>query len=302
MKRALLLFLILITVPSTVAAQENTLRVSPIRSTHSAQPGSVVRATITLENTSNKPITVSVLPKDFEASKELDGQLSIIQNGSSVYGISNWFAEANLDKKLTIPANQKVDYEAVFRVPFGVSPKTYFGMVTFNQAAGSSVNSPVFITVGNPETKLSFESLEFGNSQDATKPHGIFTAIIKNTSDGLSSPVFVLRITDEQGKVVSEQTQGSAGSILPNTSRKYIFAPQSKLPNKLLTVTLSSTDQNGTTADKSIQLDRTTPNSSGTIVEEINPNDYTLLLTGAATAFLVGLLLILFLRTKKHQK
>lgn len=307
MKKLALLALLLLVVPLKGTAQEGTVRISPVKAMYTAQPGSTVRTTISLQNPSNKLITVSVIPRDFTASEALDGQPRIIENGTSAYGISNWLADANLDKKLTIPANQTVDYEAVFRVPSGVTPRTYFGTVTFRPEAGDASNAPpivgslVFITVGNPATKLAIDNLEFGESDNATKPHGVFSTIINNSSEGLSTPKFKLKITDDTGKTVLELDQDSEGSVLPNSKRKFTFTPTAELPNKLLTVTVTAVDQNGTTADKSMQLNReiteAEPEIKAVDNKAVNP-----ILLGIIAAVLIGLILTSLFVIKRKQK
>ncbi len=255
-----LVFLLAVLFPYASAGADTSLQISPAKNSFTAQPGSTVRATISLKNPTNTLTTVTVVPRDFDASPNLDGQPKVIENGSSPYGISNWLTDANLDKKLTVPANQVIEYEAVFRVPNTASEKTYFGLVTFevedHEDAAEALGSIVFITVGNPKTSLGINKLEFGESDDASKRHGVFTAFVDNTSDALSTPRLKLKISDNEGNIVVELDQDSEGSVLPKSTRKFTFTPSSELPNKQLTATLTAVDQNGTTADKSIQLDR----------------------------------------------
>lgn len=302
MKKLLLLALLVLSVPGMVTAQENPIRISPGNIMYTAQPGSTVRSPITLQNTTNKPITVTVVPRDFMASDAMDGQPRLLlDNQTSPYGLSNWLTDANLDKRITVPANQTVEYEAIFRVPFGLTPKTYFGSVTFRPDSGAIVGSLVFITIGNPKTKLTIDSLVFGESDDAAKPHGMFTVIIHNSSEGISTPNSTLRITDDQGATVVELKQDGEGSILPSSRRKYTFTPASELPNKLLTASLTTVDQNGTTADKSIQLDReiaeTEPEIRAVTDKTINP-----VLIGIIAAVLLGFVATVLSVIKRKRK
>lgn len=299
MKKLIILILILNAVPSPTLAQENTIRISPVKSTHLAQPGSTVRTLITLQNPTNKLITVTVIPRDFEANDSLDGQPRLLLDSTNTkYGLSNWLADVNLDKKITIPANQIIEYEAVFRVPFGLTPRTYFGSVTFKPETGNILGSLVFITVGNPETTLHLDSLEFGESEDATKPYGIFTSILNNSSDGLSTPQFKLKITNQQGGTVMEVTQDSEGSVLPGSRRRYTFTPSSELPDEQLTATLTATDQTGTTAGTTLQLDRAIDNKQEDEFEEIDPNKYGSTVLYGAGAILLTLVIGLIYRIK----
>jgi len=256
-KKLLVLLIMLLAFPGHVSAQENPLQISPVRSNYIAQPGSTIRVAMTIKNPSNKIVSVTVIPKDFEASPNLTGEPQIIE-GSSLYGISNWLTDVNTDKKLNILGGQSIAYEAVFRVPNFATSRTYFGLVTFrvdnSAAVSTSLGSIVFITVGNPVTSHEITDLKYGDSDDATKPHGIFTATLKNNSDGLVTPKLTLKITNKSGRKIAELKEDKEGSVLPNSSRNYTFSPASELPNEQLTATVSAVDQNGVSSDKNIQV------------------------------------------------
>lgn len=298
-----LVALLVLFIPSGVVKGHTNLQISPVRNMFTAQPGSTVRVPISLKNPDNQPVTVTVIPRDFEASPNLDGQPKIIDNNASPYSISNWLADANLDKKLTIPANQTISYEAVFRVPVAAGEKTYFGMVTFqveeDHETEASLGSLVFITVGNPKTSLNISNLEFGESQDASKRHGVFTTTVNNTSDGLVTPKLKLNITDDAGNTVVELDQDGEGSVLPMSTRKYTFTPTAELPNKRLTATVTAVDQNGNTADKTIQLDRTpaAPEAPKDDQEGKEPSFIIPLVLALAVIIAVGITVML-----KHRK
>lgn len=265
--RKLLLALVLslpIIFAVTAAAQSPTVQLSPVRSDLKALPGQEVSATITLRNPTNKQIAVQIIPKDFEASDKLDGDPKILDQNNSPYGISNWLADANVDRRLNVPANQNVTYSAVFRVPASAVERTYYGIVTFRTDNGTdqpatSVGSLVFITVGNPKTALEATELSHGESDDAAKRYGVFTAVIKNGGEGLSRPEISLKITDETGAVTETLKPDEAGSILPVSSRRFSFTPTQELSGRKLTATLSASDDQGSTADKSIQLNLSGP-------------------------------------------
>ncbi len=275
MKRLVFVFLAALCFTTNSATAQPNLRISPFITNLSAQPGTTQRVKITLQNPTNKPLTVKVIPRDFEASPEQNGEPQLLASNTSPYSLANWLSDSNLNKQVTIPANQSIEYEAVFRVPFSIMPKTYFGSVTFTQDANISVGSLVFITVGNPDTKYFIEDLVYSESNDATKPHGIFTATLSNASDALITPIFRLRITGKSGAIVTDAEITDQGSILPDSKRKYMLTPSRKLPEELLTATLSATDQNGVTSDKSLQLDRNPTPTQQPPEEQINPNDYT---------------------------
>lgn len=274
MKRLSLILLILATFITPNVSAQSSLRISPTATKLTAQPGSTQRVIISLQNPTNKPVTVKVFPRDFESSPEQNGEPQLLASNTSPYSLANWHSDSNLNKQVTVPANQTIDYEAVFRVPFGLSPKTYFGSVSFMQESNILVSHPVFITVGNPETKFIIEELTYSESDDATKPNGVFSAVITNISDALITPTFILKITDESGTVNSTIEAKDEGLVLPASKRRYTFTPTDKLALTYLTATLTATDQNGITSDKSLQIDRKPVESAQTKQEQINPNDF----------------------------
>ncbi|MBA3758444.1 hypothetical protein H0X10_02320 [Candidatus Saccharibacteria bacterium] len=294
--------------PVVVNAQtDNSLRISPVKSEFTAQPGSTVRANILLQNPTNKPLQAQVSAKDFEAGPERNGEPKILDGGNPKFGLSNWLADANLSKVLTVPANQTIEYEAVFRVPAAAQERTYFGTVLFTDNSqteqSQSVGSLVFITVGQPETELAIDDLKFGESDDATKKYGLFTANVANQSDGLSNPKLRLKITNDEGKIIVELNQDSDGSVLPSSSRNYTFTPPAKLPNEPLTVTVSAVDQNGTTADKSIQLNDVLGNQAITNNVQKKTFPWLNLLGGVVLlASIIGAVMYIKNRKLKHQE
>jgi len=258
--------LLLLVAVSQVTAQSFPILLSPSKQELTAQPGSVAEAAITLQNNTNTLQTVSVSARDFEAGPEMSGEPRMLESPNQTYGISNWFTDSNLDKKLTVPGRQKITYTAKFRVPSNAAARTYFGAVIFSgttsEGQQASVGSLVFITVGNPATELSVPDMTFGESDDAAKKHGEFSVVVNNAGQGLSKPTLRLKITGTSGRTIVELEPESSGSILPDSSRVFTFVPSSELPNEDMTATVSVVDQQGNTADKSIQLAHDLPEAS----------------------------------------
>lgn len=302
------LFLMLITLP--VQAQSANIQLSPVRANYTAQPGQTVHALIDIKNPKNTPITVQVVANDFTADPNGSGEPRLLLDKRSTdYGISNWLTDSNINKTLTIPANQTISYDAVFKVPFGVAERTYFGAVRFapttsnsSEEITASVGSLVFITVGAPKTKLSISELDYGESDDAQNRFGEFRVTVKNESEGLSTPSFVLKITDDSGTTVEEIHQEASGSVLPQSMRKFTLAPTKELPSKQLTITIQAADQLGTTADKTIQLDRSPPEVATTSNPESKESSFPwLLLIPAILVILATVIEVLAAHHRKKQ-
>lgn len=303
MKRLLcLLALTMLTAAPQTGAQATGIHVSPLKAEHTAQPGSIVVSHILLKNTANQPVTVRVSAQDFAASPVLDGEPKLQPEGNPTFGLANWLTDANLEKTLTIPANQLIEYSATFRVPRTAQERTYFGTVLFTTTHGQpvSVGSLVFITVGNPKTILSVDSLTYGESSEASKRFGVFTATIENKSEALSTPRLTLKITGLDGREIVTLKQDKDGAVLPKSKRNYTFSPASNLPNEPLTVTVSAVDQQGTAADKSTQLDRTPLNQAPQQTKDSKKSSSPWRLFAAAMLALVMLGAALALKRRQH--
>jgi hypothetical protein len=261
MKRLLVIIaLVCLAATSQAWAQTTSYTISPLEHQLTAQPRDTTLTVISLQNKTNKPVDVTVTAIDFEADPALDGQPKFLAEGNPKYGIANWFADANVSKTLTIPANQVVNYQAGFRVPFNATDQTYYGAVRFASADGQTVQEAlIFITVGAPKTSLAIGDIVFSESNNATQSFGVFTVTMENIGQGLSTPKVTLRITAANGQQIAILEQIETGTVLPASKRKYTFAPASSLPKEQITATVSAVDQNGKTADKSIQLDRSVP-------------------------------------------
>lgn len=294
----------LLWIPRTIAHENISLRISPASQYISTQPGSSASSTMSLTNTTNKPQQVTVSVKDFEPDKENPSRPHLMDTANPKYGIANWFADANLSKSLTIPANQTIEYKAVFNVPASASEKTYFGAIVFSGTdehnAPQDTDSLIFLTVGAPKTTFTITDMELRESGDATKPYGVLAATINNQSDGIIQPVFTLKITDSKGKNIVSTQQEERGDVLPSSSREFLFSIPNELSAEALTATLSAVDQNGVATDKSIQIDLS-PDSN----EKVGAGDNTkdgfpwLLLGLALSAFM--LLGLGFLLLKYHR-
>ena len=252
-----LAFAVLLPVPA--AAQTGSLLLSPVKTAVSAKPGESVEVPITLQNTTNKPLTAQVSAKDFTAGPKQNGEPELLETPNQTYGLANWLNDANIQKTLTIPAKQSITYPARFTVPASAQERTYFGSVIFSYSADGgqpvSLGSLVFITVGNPTINLLIDKISREESENAADAHGVIAATITNKGEGLADPSFRLRITGDGGRLLEEITAGAAGSVLPQSSRIYSFALTRPLPDEHITLTLSATDQHGKTTDKALQLD-----------------------------------------------
>lgn len=253
--------------PAGARAQATTstgLKISPLKTIFSAKPGDSVRGTISVQNVGSASVNAAVEINDFTASDDLSGAPKLlIGSNNAKYGLQSWLTSP---KTLQIPAGKTVEYAAVFAVPKSAATRTYFAAVRFTDSAASttegktpSVASLVFISVNSPVATVAISTLDF-TKLASEKPNGVFNAQLKNSGEGLYQGKLSLVIADSSGKTVQELEPDAAGSILPETSRKFSFTPKTALPPAKLTASLRATADSGSKeVAKDITIDLSPP-------------------------------------------
>lgn len=122
----------------------NTLKISPLRTDLSADPGETKTVKITVTNPSSSEVSVKPIQNDFIADDTEDGSPAIILD-------ENQYAEKNSLKRFmqpiesfNIPAGETVTVEATIAVPENAEAGGYFGAVRFAPTSpdgGGQVNT-----------------------------------------------------------------------------------------------------------------------------------------------------------------
>lgn len=155
------------------SAAANTLRVSPVRSDISADPGEAKTVKVTVTNPSNNKVTVRVIQNDFVAGDE-DGTPAIILEEDE-------YAPSHSLKRFMVPvdnvelnAGESRTIDVELRIPEDAEPGGYFGAVRFAPAdpdtggqvnASASVASLVLLRV-NGDAPEKLDLAEFSIRQD----------------------------------------------------------------------------------------------------------------------------------------
>ena len=260
-KQGISLFVVLLLMsslnPAASFANEAPLLVSPEVTRLQASAGETVVVPITIQNQTNSFNEVRVSIQNNCPSSDT---LGIQEEKSNVrYGIQNWSTDANINKVLTIPAQQSVEYEATFKVPSQAVDGSYYGCAVIESTDTSKSSTAFFayivITIGEPQAKLSITNLSFDiEPSEAHYKYGSFLASIYNNGNAIADPSPLLRITDSTGATVARLEPAETRSILPDHANYYTFAPDKPLPREALTATLTTTDQYGNATDKAIQF------------------------------------------------
>lgn len=160
------------------ASTANTLKVSPLRTDVTANPGETKVVKIIVTNPSDNEISVKPIENDFVADDAEDGSPAIILD-------ENEYAEENSLKRFlvpmesfNIPAKESVTVEATIVVPNDAEPGGYFGAVRFAPTTpdgGGQVNtspsvaSLILLRVnGDVTEKLELTDFQLLQSQKAT--------------------------------------------------------------------------------------------------------------------------------------
>lgn len=115
----------------SVSNTANTLKVSPVRTDETVDPGEETTVRIIVSNPSEAEIAVRPIQNDFVAGSEEDGTPALILD-------ENEFAPSHSLKRflqplenVTIPAGESRNVDAVISVPADAEPGGYFGAIRF---------------------------------------------------------------------------------------------------------------------------------------------------------------------------
>ena len=158
------------------AGTANTLKISPVRTDVSADPGETKIVKVTVTNPTSKKVSVRVIQNDFVAGDE-DGTPAIILE-------ENEYAESHSLKRFMTPvdsvmleANESKTIDVELKVPANAEPGGYFGVVRFaptDPDTGGQVNlsasvaSLILLTV-NGDAPEKLDLTEFVVQQDGRK-------------------------------------------------------------------------------------------------------------------------------------
>lgn len=238
------LVLVFSTLPAAAATGSfggDGLRISPVRTSITINPGQTKDVYVTVTNVQTAPATLSAIINDFTASSNESGNPAIIVN-------PNQYAPSHSLKRFVKPIKNtiyvapgaSVQVPVSISVPANAAGGGYFGLVRFAPAGDSvsgrnlslagSVGSLILLTVpGNIINKMSISSFQV-QSQDA--PRTLFysnknlQAVVRfnNTGNIQEQPFGNLIVKSRSGKELYStefnNTQPRT-NVLPGSIRKY---------------------------------------------------------------------------------
>jgi hypothetical protein len=235
----------LLTVVSTGSSSAlggNGLRISPVRSDATINPGQSQIINITVTNVQTVPARLQAVVNDFSASGDESGNPAIIVN-------SNQYATTNSLKRfvnpitgvINIPAGQSVIVPVTIKVPPTAAGGGYYGVVRFSPAGNDSsptknlslagsVGSLILLTVpGNIVNKVNIASFDV-RVKDTPRTlyfnnKGLDSVIrFQNQGNIQEQPFGKVIVKNRSGKqlyTVEVNNSSPKSNVLPNSTRKY---------------------------------------------------------------------------------
>lgn len=223
------------------AVGANSLRISPVRSDVTVDPGSSKTITLYVQNLSLNPAKVRAVVSDFEASKDESGEPLVLLDDEYAKSHSLKRMASVQPSELTLPANARMPVELTITVPKNARAGGYFGVVRFLSAGTSSqdqngvaisanVASIVLLTVtGDLKEKMSLASMDVRQNG---KVGGFFTtnknlkAVIRFNNEGnvQLAPFGKVQLKNRSGKVIEEYEINNTdprGTVLPESIRRF---------------------------------------------------------------------------------
>jgi hypothetical protein len=224
----------------SVGGAGNGLRVSPVHTDLTIQPGNSATVDVFITNVTSQTTTFQVFINDFVASGDESGNPALIlDEGKSAptHSLRQFVPKLN---NVTLAPSEQKNIKVPVSIPADAPAGGYFGAVRFsadsqdtagkNVSLSASVASLILVKVpGDYKEQMSIESIDTRNKD---KIHSIFTKSkgidgvvrIKNSGDVQEVPFGKLTVTKMGGKVVysTEVNSGeAAGNVLPGSVRKF---------------------------------------------------------------------------------
>lgn len=219
-------------------ATANTLKVTPVRTDVTVDPGKSKTVKITVTNPSNSNVTVRPIQNDFIAGDE-NGTPAIILDETEFAPKHSLKRYLQPLENVEIPAKESKTIEVVIKVPANAEAGGYFGAVRFAPVSpddGGQVNlspsvaSLILLTVtGDVTEKLNlaeFEVQQDGNTGAFFTESDKMSATVRfeNPSDIQLAPFGKVSVTKGSEVVYSADFNGNSTQrdmILPDSARRW---------------------------------------------------------------------------------
>ncbi len=223
----------------TATNSTNGLRVSPVRSDLTINPGETGKVTIFVQNVTSSPATLRAIVNDFIANTNETGQPDLILD-------ENQYAESHSIKRFIVPIpnvtlqpNEQKQVVVSINVPKNASAGGYYGAVRFapasaagtsNVTLSASVGSLILVRVpGDIKEQLSVASFDVRQDNSTrlffTDPKKLVAvARFQNQGNVQVEPFGKITLKDRSGKILNTTEINNVlprGSVLPDSIRRF---------------------------------------------------------------------------------
>lgn len=229
---------------SAATSGGNGLRVSPVRTELTINPGASQTIDVYVTNLTSAPADLEGVVDDFTASSDETGSPNILLNGEAApsHSLKNYVATIGT---FTLGANQQKDVKVTINIPKGAAGGGYFGAVRFVPASTNtnknvnltaSVGSLVLVTVpGNITERMDIASFDVRQVDPKTgvvsSPSAFFTSSknlngvvrFENTGNVQEAP-FGKMLLKKGSTVLGTYEINSTtprGNVLPDSIRRF---------------------------------------------------------------------------------
>ncbi len=220
----------------------NAIKVAPVRTDLTIQPGETHQLTITVQNLTNATVEYVAIVNDFVAGSGESGQPELILD-------SNKYAPSHSLKRyiapipnITVGGGQSKDVTVSITIPKDAAAGGYYGAVRFapagsadptkNVTLSASVGSLILVKVpGDIKENLALDSFDVRNSPDAISASSFFTsnknlyavARFRNTGNVHEQPFgkVVLKRGSKVLETIEINNTDPRGNVLPDSIRRF---------------------------------------------------------------------------------
>jgi hypothetical protein len=229
---------------STAQAQQsnsgNGLRISPVRTDLTIEPGKSRIIDVYVDNVTDSPTVLRGVTNDFTASNDESGKPQVLfDDGASApsHGLRKYVAPIS---NFTLAPKERKDVKITISIPTGTAGGGYYGAVRFLPASGAgseksvslsaSVGSLVLVTVpGDVKTQLGLAS--FNINRPNGKASTFFTngksieatMRFKNTGNVQTAPFGKINLKKSGKTIASYEINNTEprGTVLPDSIRLF---------------------------------------------------------------------------------
>ncbi|MGF7229410.1 MAG: WxL protein peptidoglycan domain-containing protein [Candidatus Saccharibacteria bacterium] len=231
---------------TTTTGSGNALKVSPVRTDLTINPGSSQTIDVYVQNISNSQIDLHPVVNDFVAGTDESGTPNILLNENQSAPIRSFRKYVTPLSDFTVAANDIHDVKVTITIPKGADAGGYYGAVRFEPSSANSnkmlslsasVGSLVLVTVpGNLTEKANIASLDVRHVDPKTHKElagSFFTsgkelagAVRINNTGNIQVEPFGKVLLKKSGKVLASydiNNTAPRGNVLPDSVRKFEF-------------------------------------------------------------------------------